>query len=426
MNPTRWQTKYRVKLKPLFMKGLLARNTALTLAILGLRVATQATALLMLTRLLGAEVYGSIVSATSLAVVLGILPSMGTGYVMMASAPQRSDAVSHVWQYAWPLTLGLGFVLLIIYLPVAYVIGGEHSLPLSILLWLGVTELLLTPLATLSSHALQANNRVPLSQIVQWLPLGIRALAIFPCFFMTYGARLEGYVVLQLGAAATGLFVSLAIVNRHCRFNWTPRLISWNELRNGANYAGMHIIAANPSELDKIIAPRWISSYDIGVYAVTTRAINALAMPVVAMLLSTQPRLFSHAHHPTDHGGHLIKRIGILAGTWGCLSWLMLYVSSPIFPWLFGSSFLMMSQLMPLLAAVALPLCLRHSAGVILVALGKPTQRMSIELGGAVTLVLGMAALAPHGGIQGLGIALIISESSMAIAGWHMVYRNTR
>lgn len=407
-------------------RGALARSSLHTGGLLALRLLTQAAILLLLTRLLGPVVYGQLVAAVSLAVVMGILASLGAGFVMMAQAPKHADAVAAVWRYAWPLTLAMGLLLLTVYLPMARLLGGRSPLAWQVLVFLGVAELLCTPWTSMQSFALQASDRVPLSQFVQWLPLGLRVIAVLPCFLLDASQRLAGYAVLQLAAAAIGLLAGLLITVRHVRLDWRPRFARARELREGASYAAMHLVAANPSELDKIMAVGLIGSHDAGIYAATSRAMGSVTMPVIAMLLAAQPRLFRHAAAPGAQGKALIRVIALLALGWGLLCWLALTLLSPVLPWLFGRSFSTMATLMPWLAAVAAPLSLRFAAGTVLVTLGRPLERMLFELFGIVTLLLGMFALAPRVGMRGLAIALLLSETAMALLGWWLVRRNLR
>ncbi len=408
------------------MRGKLARSSLQTGVLLGLRVLTQAAVLILLTRLLGPQTYGEFAAAASLAVVLGILPNLGSGYVMMARAPRGQDAVGEIWRYAWPLTVLLGLLLLIAYLPAARLFGGTTPLSWSVLCYLGATELLVTPFTMLLSFALQARQRVPLSQFVQWLPLGLRLLAVLPCFLVAEAERLPAYVLLQMLAALIGLSTGFAIARREVTLHWRPRWPNKAELGQGTSYAAMHMVAANPSELDKVLAVRLVGEHDAGVYAATTRVMGALVMPVIAMLLAAQPRLFEHAHQPTDQGNQLIRVIALLALGWGLLCWLLLSLCSPFLPWLFGPRFAAMVPLMPWLAVVAAPLSMRLAAGTVLVALGRPLERLSFELSGIVVLVIIMSLLAPILGVRGLGLALLTSESSMALVGWWAVWLRTR
>jgi O-antigen/teichoic acid export membrane protein len=408
------------------MFGNVARGTITTTAILALRTATQAASLLLLAHLLGAESYGRFTAAAALAVVLGIIPNLGAGYVMLAQAPRRGDAISEIWRYAWPLTLVIGIILITAYPLLAKAFVGTLVLPVQILLWIGVTELLLMPLISLLSFALQAEKRVPLSQLIQWFPFGLRALAAIPCFAMPEQDRLISYVILQFLATTLGLIIAVVITTRHVELSWLPKRAAWRDLTEGANYSLMHLVSTNSAELDKILAIRWLSAHETGIYTATLRVVNALVTPVMALLLNAQPRIFHHIHAPDANGVRLIKIVAACASIWGGLSYVILLASSPLLAWLFGSGFASMEDLMPLAAATSLPICLRLSAGTILVALGTPLERIVLELAGIAVLAGCMALLIPRLGIPGLVIALLASEITMALAGWFRIYLRVR
>ena len=405
------------------MKGRLARSSLQTTALLGLRILTQAAVLVLLTRLLGPRLYGSFAAVASLAVVLGLLPNLGAGFVMLARNTRDDSGTADVWRYAWPMTALLGLFLLTVYVVAAGYITTP-SLSMRILLALGASELLLTPFTMLLSFALQAHEKVPLSQVVQWLPLGLRVMAALPCFSLVDELRLSAYATLQLLASMLGAGFGLWITRRHVKLDWRPRRATRHELREGASYAAMNLVAANPSELDKIIAVRAVGAHDAGVYAATSRVMTAAVTPVLAMLLASQPRLFRHAHEPTREGHRLIHLIAILALAWGVASGLMLALCSPLLPRLFGESFAGTAGLMPWLAAAAPFLSLRLAAGTVLVTRGRPGERIGFELCGVLALVVGMLVLAPHFGTRGLAMALVIAELSMVLIGWWLVRRH--
>jgi O-antigen/teichoic acid export membrane protein len=404
------------------MKGKLARSSLQTSALLGLRVLTQAGVLVLLTRLLSPRVYGNFAAVASLAVVMGLLPNLGAGFVMLARNARSETGVADVWRYAWPVTVLLGALLLVVYVVTARFVTPT-PLPVHILLALGSAELLLTPFSMLLSFALQARERIPLSQCVQWLPLGFRVLAVLPCFLFADAQRLAAYVVFQLVASLAGAGLGVWITRQHVTLDWRPRRPTPSELREGAAYAAMNVVAANPTELDKIISVRIVGAHDAGIYAATTRVMAAAVTPVTAMLLASLPRLFRHAHEPTREGHRLIRLIALLSLAWGVVSGLLLAFCSPLLPWLFGASYMATAQLMPWLAVVAPLLSLRLAAGAVLVALGKPLERIAFELLGILFLVGGMLTLAPHYGIRGLALSLMIAEASMALSGWGLVRR---
>lgn len=383
--------------------------------------------LILLTRLLAPGIYGNLTAVAALAISLGFLPSLGAGYVLLARAAHDTDAIADVWRYAWPLTLVLGMLLLCLYIGATGLISDRELVPLNVILWIGASELLLTPVTALLSFSLQARERVPLSQFVNWLPLGFRLLALFPCFVFASEARLEAYATLQFIASLLGLAIGLLVTRKYVDINWLPRRATIREIKTGASYAAMQLIATNPTELDKAMAVRAIGAYDAGIYSATSRVMGAVVTPVVAMLLASQPRLFRHAHEPTRSGNKLIVLIALLALAWGSISGLAMAILSPLLPLIFGSAYSDTASLLPWVAIVAPFLSLRLAAGTVLVALGHPLERIGFELGGVVILATGMILLPPLLGLHGFVLSVILAEATMSIAGWYLVgRRNTR
>lgn len=103
------------------MKGKLARNSLGTAAMLSLRLATQATVLVLLTRLLGPGFYGSYAALASLVLILGMLPNLGAGFIMLARGRHGPAGIADVWRYAWPTIVALGTLLLVV-----YVLAARH------------------------------------------------------------------------------------------------------------------------------------------------------------------------------------------------------------------------------------------------------------------------------------------------------------
>lgn len=403
------------------IKGALLRSSLFTGGVMVLRIITQAFTLVLLTRLLGPEIFGAFASAATLAVVMGIIPTLGAGFVMMSRAPHGEDAIQDVWRYSWPLTIIISIMLLVIYLPLGRLIAGEYALDWIILLGIGVAELLLMPFVALLSFVLQAHERVPLSQLMQWIPLGLRVLAIMPCFLFADAERLNAYVVFQIAATTMGLVAGLALLFVSVRVGWVPRVARRDEMKEGVSYTIMHVIAANASELDKILAVRMVGGAEAGIYVAASRVMGALVAPVTALLLAAQPRLFMHKNMKLAQIESLIKLIALISFGLGCVCSLLLLVSEPILLMLFGGQFVGMGSLIHWLAIAAIPLSLRIAAGAILVAFCQPSRRIMIDLFGIGLLMTAMVILGPLLGAKGMAMSLIISEAGMSIVGWILI-----
>lgn len=407
------------------MIGKLARNSALTAGVLALRLVTQAATLVLLTRLLQPAIYGHYASVAALAVVMGLLPSLGSGYVLLSKASGDLAATANLWRYAWPLTAGMGALLWPIYIGLALWLS-EGQLGWQVLLLIGATELLATPFTTLLSFALQASERVPLSQLLQWLPLGLRVFAALPCFVLPLTQRLPTYAGLQLIASLIGLSIGWWVVRRCVPLDWRPRRATSGELKDGSTYAAMLLVAANPTELDKIVAVRQVGAAEAGLYTAGSRVMGALVMPVLAMLLSAQPRLFRHARTADGDMARLVRMLFAAALAWGLISGVLLAIASPLLTWLFGSSYEQTARLMPWMAITAPFLSVRLAAGSVLVASGHPLERIVFEFFGIACLIVGMLVLTKSFGVWGLIAAVISAEVAMALLGTGMVVRQLR
>ncbi len=410
------------------MLGAVAKNTIKTVGLLGGRIITQAISLILLSRLLGAELYGGFIAIATLAIVMGTLPNLGAGYLMMSLKVKREDAVTFIWRFAWPLTLLVGSILLTIYyfITLELLIGEQiQSTLLSnhLILLLGISELILMPIVVLLSFALQANNKVPLSQLVQWLPLLFRLFAIVLCFFYIKNAPLYSYIVLQFFAVLLALIIAFLVVTRHIRLDWRPRLPKLAELSSGAKYASMGLSNLTASEIDKILVVNWLNNAEASIYSATSRVVSSIITPVTAMLLSAQPKLFQHANIHNQQYRKLVRMLFWLTCLWGLLSWLILTLAAPYIASLFGEGFNTMTDIMPLLAFVSLPFALRRTAGIVLASMGRPLLRVSIELLGMMLFVVFIIVLSSQWGLIGFIASVLLSEISMSLLLWLIIYK---
>lgn len=409
-----------------FPGGKLARTTVWTGAILGARVVIQAAGLLLLVRLFDPAVYGRIASAATLAVLMGVLPTLGAGFVLMSRAPRDPRAAEDVWGYAWPLTCALGLALGILYVALAMAAAGTQTLPWSVLVLFAATELVCMPLIGLVSFALQSREQVPLSQVLQSLPFAMRAAAIVPCFFVVGEDRLTLYAVLQLGAAALALLATLWIAHRHIPLGGAPRLPTQRDLTEGATYAGAHLVAANATEIDKVLALRLIGAHETGLYAAASRVLIALMMPINALLLAVQPRLFHHAHLPSRRGRRLVSLVVVLAFAWGIAAAVALVVLGMFVPRLFGQDYAESARIMGWMAWMAPLMGARFAIGCVLMAIGGGLDRLAFELTGILVAIGGLLLLGPQWQALGIVVAMGVAEATMLALGTFMVIKRLR
>ena len=393
----------------------LLTNSAKTTVVLALRILSQGIVLLVLARALGAKDYGGLAAVSSLAIVVGVLPNFGAGFVLLQRSHDRS-AWQDILNYSIPITLTIGTALVVMYTVAAPWVTAT-SMSRWVVACVGISELLIAPLAMLAAYTLQADDRVARGQFVQWLPAGMKVLAACLTWLSPVSDRLLVYSLTQLIATSIGLYIGWRITLRSHPIQLRPRLPSLSELRNGGAYVPMHLVAANPSEIDKIVGVQALGA-DAGIYAAATRLMAAAVTPVTAVLLTLQPRLFRAGSGPQDDRRNLIQLTATSALLCGAVAAAFLITVSAVIATLLGPSFAPIRSTLFWIAPVAPVLALRQAAGTLLMADGHPMTRLAFELTGTLALVLGLVTLGRLYGLSGASAGLFIAEAVMAGIGW--------
>jgi O-antigen/teichoic acid export membrane protein len=271
---------------------------------------------------------------------------------------------------------------------------------------------------------LQAIERVPLSQFLQWLPLMLRLLALPLCLLSSMETLLQAFVLTQLLGTALGLFAAWSITRRFVDLGRRPRRPTADEIRSGAAYAALSLIALNSVEVDKIGAVHSVGPHGAGIYASASRIVSAGTLPLIGLLMAAQPRLFRHAQGSKAELRRLVFAILAACAVYSALAMLALNLGTALLIRLFGSAFAQLSGLLPLMSVIIPLQGMRLAAANIMVALGKPSRRIGFDAAG-ITLLIGlMVWLGPRYGPEGLAVSVAMTEGTLALVGWFIVLRH--
>jgi O-antigen/teichoic acid export membrane protein len=399
------------------MRGPIARSTIRTVGVLGLRLVIQTAWLLLVTRMLGQRDYGLLAGTTSLAFGIGTITNVGFNYLVVSRMARDEALGLDAWRMAWPVTTCFGLLLAAVYILVAGSLLGYSGISRWFLAAIAVSELVLVPNLNNVSSAVHGTGKVALAQVIQLVPILLRLIAVIACYEIASGQRLAAYAGLHLAAAFFALSGAVMFARRYIPLDIQVRRPNWEEWKQGASFALMSFTSLNPAELDKAVALRALGAAPAGLYAAATRALAATVTPVIGLLLSSQPRLFRHAHSHDPGASRLVVMIMLVAAAWGIFASLALYELATPLAGLFGAKFAGLAPIIELVAFAATPMALRLSAGAILMALEQPLLRALYELIGLACLVALMLVLIPAYGIRGGCMALVASEVVFALMG---------
>jgi len=400
------------------MKGPIARGTIRTTVVLGLRLLVQAGTLLLIARLLGPDQFGAFAGVAALAVMLGTLATFGTHLVLLGEVSKDPNRRAQVLHYAVPSTLICGGLLLAIYMAISLLALREASVPIAVLIAIGVTETVLQPLFTLPAMEFLALGQIARSQLLQTLPMVLRLAAAATVFLLHPIDPLAAYGYGYLAASV----IALGVATLTMPAPWpSPR--DWHapskvQLREAVGYAALNITATTPAELDKTLAIKLLPLPAAGLYAAGARVIGAATLPVIAMMLSALPRLFREGQDRPKRTDRLLRWIFLVSLTYGAALVVVFWFAAPAFGWIFGAKYAGLVHTIHWLCLAIPGMTLRVAAGNVLMAVGRPWMRVGFEIAGLVILVVTAATLTARYGAIGMPVALACSEWGMAVLGW--------
>ena len=402
--------------------GPIAKSTIQTSFVLGLRLLIQAGTLLLVARMLGPNEFGTFAGVAALAVLIGTFSTFGTHLVLLGEMSKDPHQREHILSYAVPTTLIGGSLLFVLYIGICKLLFADILLPLSILICIGVTEIILLPLYILPTMESLALGKTARSQLITIFPLGLRMLVAIGILISSTTEPLLIFAWLYMAMA----LLALVLMKWKKSSAWLSvkqwRLATRAELKHSAGYAALAMTAAGPSEIDKMLAVKLLPLGVTGIYIAASRVIGAATLPVIALLLSATPRLFRIGDNTSKQSKQLTVCVFGAVFIYSMCLVGILWLASPIFEWLLGVQYVGVADMLAWLCFAVPALALRYSTGSILITMNRPWLRAGFEIVGVLILFIAASLLIPQMGIYGMPIALACSEWTMAIAGGIIVF----
>ena len=406
-------------------RGPIATASIRTTGVLGFRLLFQTGHLIVLARLLGPSQFGIFAAAMASAMLLGKLANLGTQYPLLRTTAVDISSATSVLRYAIPTTVAAGTILLVFFLPAAYLLTStQQDFGVWPLIAIAIAELVASPLITLIAMAQLGSGRIARSQLTQILPLGLRFLAALTLFIVQPHDPLQMYASLYLSTSAIAIVAIVCI-----KAITIPNINTWRkpslaELREAIGFGIMEVTTTAPSEIDKAIAPYLLTPTLSGLYTVAGRTVGALPLPVTAMMLSALPRLFRAAVPGRDN--ILLLYTSLCAISYSIVLATTLWFLAPFIHHLFGPDYEYITNILRVFCFAVPATALRIVANNTLVSLSKPGLRTRCELLGITALVVGAFPLTQLFGVEGLALSFVICHWIIAASGFFSVYIETR
>ena len=398
----------------------IAKNTIRTSVIFGLRLLLQAGTLVVLARLLGTAGFGSYVALGALAVILGAFASFGTHLVLFRNIARDPSSRDESLRMALGASFLCGSILLGLYvlLCVAWLRPMEGGL--GVIVCLGVAELLFQPIFTIAVMERHGRGDIISSQLMLNLPLILRLIAALVVGFLASSELLFLFATGHLLA----IFFSLVLAVAWAPASWPPpwrwRVPSTAEWRDASGYAFINAGASGVAEIDKMLAGKLLPIGVAGTYVAASRVIGALVLPVMAMVVSTLPRLFKQVDAKRKK---LWGALFLCATGYGVVAGFAIGVLSTWLPVVFGSAYENMDESIRWLAWGVPAISLHGASFNILTTIDRPWIRVCLEVSGLGGIALMGYLLVPVLGAPGLAFSVVCIEWILAFVSWLIIWR---
>lgn len=408
-----------------FGLGRLAHNIVLGTFWQFARVGAQALWVIVIARNLGPSGYGTFAGTAGLAVALGGLTGLGTGYLLLQAVSRDHAAFGVYWRKALLTTLITGPILAVIFAFLAVQIIG-HAASIGIVTAVAISELICYPLVYACAFAFQAHEQLGWASALTTLMAVARLLAAILFWATDVGQGLEGYVWFHLVASFAIAAFAIVFVQRLLRPKRVRYTLNKNEIREGMSFSTVWFTTNAMGELDKALTLRLAGSEITGLYAAAFRMATVFALPIMSLAMAAQPRLFRHRSEQVGDNPHLVRHLLLVALGYAAVASVVLWLTAGILPVLLGAQFENSARAARMLALLLPFNALRVVGSAVLVTSGKQLLRALTESMGIIALITFALLWIPKYGLTGAIMATIATEALLAALMWAAVSVNSR
>jgi O-antigen/teichoic acid export membrane protein len=357
----------------------LAQNTLWMLVGQGARTVIQGIYFVLVAHALHPAGYGAFVAALSMVMIAAPFASLGAGSVMVKNVARDPTTLPVYWGNALVIVAVSGVALLLLILGAAQLVLPS-SIPLALVLALGLAELLFARTVEICAQVFQAFQHLKWTSAIQ-LMLSAWRLGSIAVLYATLRSPTPlqwslGYLAATVAATAT------AIVLVHVRYGW-PRLVvdrARMELREGAYFSISLSAQSIYNDLDKTMLARLSTLAASGVYGAAYRIIDVSFAPVSALLSASYARFFQHGTEGLPGTLRLARRLLPLAAAYGVACGLALVLLAPLVPLVLGARYALIAPMLVWLAPIPLLRACHYFLADALTGAGHQRARSAVQI----------------------------------------------
>jgi O-antigen/teichoic acid export membrane protein len=409
----------QIRIKNAF-QSTLVRGTFWTLTSRIFSLFIQSAYFLIIARSLGAVQYGSFIGVMALVKLVVPFANWGAPHILMKHVSRDRTVFRQYWGNTLWITGVLGTLFLIaILLFNKFALTDQYSVIL--LLSIGLAELIFARVHEAAIKSFMSTNLFGLDAQINIL-LSLNGLVAAVClliFFPSPSAVTWGilYLISRLLTALISFFLV-------CRNLGTPEpklSLMKPEITQGFYFSVGLSSQTIYNDIDKAMLASMSTFAATGIYGAAYRMIDVAMIPVLSVLGVTYAQFFKKG--ASGIGGSLAfaKRIVPMAGGYGLLASVGLWLCAPLVPYILGKEYADSVEALRWLAPIIFFKAIQFFAADTLTGAGLQGVRSALQAGMAGLNVLLNLWLIPLYSWRGAAWASLLTDGVLMIALWGLV-----
>lgn len=400
------------------------RNVLWSLGGLGLRTVVQVVYFVLLARVLGPKEYGALSSALAIVYIFVPYATWGAGDILVRNVSRNRQTFDEYWGLALLSILIFGSIFFVLAL-FSYSLLLSDKVNIFPVILLCLSELFFLRIIDTTIQAYQAFELMSRTALVQFVFGLIRLIFTLLFVGLVDDHSLTKWSILYLSSTITSAMFCLFIVRRElgkARFVFSH---IGNNLRDGFYFCLSPSSQSVYNDFDKSILPKYVSLGVTGNYAAAYKIIDALCVPLKALLQTFYARFFIKGAAGVAAGRKFALKLLPVFFLYSLFAVSFLVLFARYIPIVFGDSYKDATNIILLLSPVILFRAMHSLGADALTGVGLQAKRSLLQVGVAILNALLCLFLIPINGWIGAAWASLLSDGVLALLIWIMIFSAT-
>lgn len=371
--------------------------------------------------MLGVTNFGFFSGILGLVVALVPFSGWGSGVILVKQVAREPEKFPIYWGTSQVMTIGGGSIICIILVIVGAVIYSP-TIALQVLLPIAIGDIFGVRFAELSGQAFQAKEQLTKTSAIWILSSLYRLISVVILIVSPIDKNLELWSLLYMASGLLTGFTGWIWVN--CKLGRGILSLSGmqGEWKNGFYYCISTSATGAYNDIDKTMLNRMSSSISAGAYSAAYRILDAVFIPMRAIIMTSFPRFFQRGKEGIKYSYHYAIRLIPWMLVISIFAWSGMALLAPILVKILGQEYSLTPQILIWLGPILLFRGVHNLLQNCLTGADFQGLRSVSQVGIAVVNLLLNFWLIPLYGWKGAVLSSLVSDGFLVLIFFFIIY----